>query len=217
MADSIPLERLSVAQLASEIGAIGSVYAPYAKLFEESGVSGLDVVEDYIDTCKLADLFEGLGIKNLVHCNVLRKRLLEWRQSNIDPSSTDDSKMISDVPSMTMTRSLVQVFGDTSVYRDGLSGRLGALTRSVLQEFTENEDGQWLPQLDYVRGVAKQEYPSTKGKAKTDELKDSYTRDLGHDGWTVQRFWEAQPDKLRGARSWAERDAPGGLPTELRE
>ena len=54
--------------------------------------------------------------------------------------------MTASVPSM--------VFGDTQVYRDGLSGRLGDLTRSVMQEFEHNEGGVWMPELDYVLGRA---------------------------------------------------------------
>ena len=92
------------------------------------------------------------------------------------------------------------VFGDTKLYRYGLSGRLGRLSRSILQEFEQNEGGKWLPELKYVLAPAQEEYPATKGAAPADDLIPSYTRDLGHTGWTVQRFWEAQPDKLRGRK-----------------
>ena len=99
--------------------------------------------------------------------------------------------MTADVPTM--------VFGNIRVYRVGLSGRLGRLTRSVNQEVLANEGGKWGQELAYVLGAAKELYPSSKGAAPTPGLVPSYTRDLGHDGWSVRRFWEAQPDKLRGS------------------
>ena len=68
-----------------------------------------------------------------------------------------------------------------------------------------------------VLGEAHEAYPATKGDAPRPELVPSYTRDLGHESWSVQRFWEAQPNKLRGARSWLDRNLPGGSPEELTE
>ena len=88
------------------------------------------------------------------------------------------------------------VFGDEATYMDGLLSRVGKLHRSVHQEFTYNESGRWKPFLDYVLGTAKQEYPcqTGKGKAPTDELIPSYTRDLDHDGMTLEDFFHKQPE-----------------------
>ena len=111
--------------------------------------------------------------------------------------------MADDIPTMS--------FGDTREYLRGLSGRLGKLTRSVMQEFEDNENGKWRGELDYVLGPARQQYPSedfgggSKGIAPSNELVDAYTRDLRHAGWTLRRFWEAQPSVLRGGRSWEDR------------
>ena len=72
---------------------------------------------------------------------------------------------------------------------------------------SENERGFWLPELRYVTDLpAKQEYPSTKGYAPSSTLEPSYTRDLGHTGWMLQRFHDAQPEKGSG---------PGQIPEQL--
>jgi hypothetical protein len=86
------------------------------------------------------------------------------------------------------------VFGDRSLYEDGILARVGNLSRSVQQEFEENERGIWLPELLYVtEQPAREAYPSTKGVAPSDALEPSYTRDLGRTGWTLSKFHEAQP------------------------
>lgn len=48
--------------------------------------------------------------------------------------------------------------------------------------------------------MCREQYPGTKGNdgyapgdPPTQELKDSYTRDLGHDGWRLKRFFDEQP------------------------
>jgi hypothetical protein len=127
-------------------------------------------------------------------------------EAGIETEPDGAQKMVAQVRTM--------VFGDTDLYRIGLSGRFGPLTRSIQQEFEQNEGGRWLPQLQYVLGPAVQEYPSTKGvpKGNEGELKESYTRDLGHDGWTVRNFWEAQPPELLGNPpvKWPDRNSPGG-------
>ena len=87
-------------------------------------------------------------------------------------------------------------FGDDDIYHKGLLARLGPLTRSVRQEFADNEDGTWTGALQYVVDKPAQElYPSTKGYAPKDkpELVPSFTRDKGRTGWTLAAFHEQQP------------------------
>ena len=104
------------------------------------------------------------------------------------------AKFGADVPTM--------VFGDSQVYRDGLSGRLGELTRSVQQEFEQNEAASiyrssitsLAPHGSSTLGAITEWH---QGSAPSPELVETYTRDLGHDEWTIEHFWEAQP-----ATSW---------------
>ena len=106
-----------------------------------------------------------------MHCVKLRKLFASGPLANPRSEQPVLNKMTADVPTM--------VFGETRVYRYGLSGRLGKLTRSVLQEFDQNESGKWRGELDYVLGAAREAYPATKGVATAAELVQSYTRDLG--------------------------------------
>ena len=76
----------------------------------------------------------------------------------------------------------------------------------IEQEFSDNCNGRWRGEYDYVvNGRARSVYPASKGRAPgaapTAEAKNKYTRDLGHDGWTVQDFVKAQPKELRGTDS----------------
>ena len=88
------------------------------------------------------------------------------------------------------------VFDDESTFRDGIYGLYkkrgldpDRLTRSMLQEFEQNEGGKWLDEYKYVtEGKARELYPSTKGEAPTAAEVRSYTRDLDHDGWTIDDF-----------------------------
>ena len=215
MADS--LSSLSTEELIDRIESLGIAYAAYSEKLRSDGVNG-ELWADYMSRGELDELLNDLSIVNRVH----RRRLSLLgasspsllNRSNSEPGLVPPQdtliKMVTDVPTM--------VFGDTQVYRDGLSGRLGELTRSVRQEFEQNEGGKWLPELEYVLGRASERYGGPpKGKAPSDDLIPVYTRDLWHDGWSVQRFWEAQPDQLRGARSWTDRGSPGGNPNELTE
>ena len=53
--------------------------------------------------------------------------------------------------------------------------------RSIRQEFEQNDRGKWLSHLQYVLSdIQKEEYPSTKGTAPTEQMCDAYTRDLRH-------------------------------------
>jgi hypothetical protein len=106
-------------------------------------------------------------------------------------SHRGDNKFRPDVPTF--------VYHGIEVYRKGIMQRVGKLTRSVRQEFEENEKGVWEVELKYVNECAAREsYPSTKGEAPTEELVPSYTRDLDHTGYRIEDFWNAQPAKLRG-------------------
>ena len=99
------------------------------------------------------------------------------------------------------------VFGDRTLYEAGILARVGNLSRSVQDEFVENERGRWLPELLYVtEQPARQAYPSTKGVAPSDALVPSYTRDLGRTGWFLSQFHEAQPTEGNG---------PGQIPERL--
>ena len=98
-------------------------------------------------------------------------------------------------------------FGDASMYEDGILQRVGKLSRSVQQEFEENEGGAWLQQLSYVtEHPAKEEYPSSKGEAPSEELKQSYTRDLRNSSLELQDFYDRQPELGNG---------PGQIPKLL--
>ena len=164
----------------------------------------------------LAELLTSAALVSAVAYLVYRRLSGKGRLACSNAAQADTHlKMVADVPTM--------VFGDSQVYRDGLSGRLGELTRSVQQEFEQNEGGKYVQELDYVLGTARQQYPGrdygggTKGSAPSSDLIETYTRDLGHDEWTIEHFWEAQPAKLRGDRRWADRNSPGGSPNELTE
>ena len=210
-----PLVELSTDALVAVVESIGPAFGEYSAEIRNNGVDGADVATHVADGT-LDDLFEALNITNKLHRGKLARRFGPSASPGPTPKQptlpAEDTlvKMVADVPTM--------VFGDTQVYRDGLSGRLGELTRSVQQEFEQNEGGKWLPELSYVQGKAKERYPGPpKGEAPSLELVPAYTRDLGHDEWTVQRFWEAQPDRLRRGRGWADRNSPGGSPNELTE
>ena len=91
------------------------------------------------------------------------------------------------------------------MYHHGLLARFpGGLTRSARQEFEENEGGKWLDDCVYVVDQsAKEEYPSTKGEAPSEQLKPSFTRDKGRTGWTLEQFYDEQPAKQRsGVEAW---------------
>jgi hypothetical protein len=115
------------------------------------------------------------------------------------PAAEVANKFLPDLPTF--------VFGDRSLYEDGILARVGNLSRSVQHEFEENERGIWLPELRYVtEQPAREAYPSTKGEAPSDALVPSYTRDLGRTGWTLSNFHEAQPTEGNG---------PGQIPERL--
>ena len=126
------------------------------------------------------------------------------QQSLADPSLRLDgpfNKFRNEVPTM--------VFGKEEIYREGILARVGPLTRSMQQEFEDNEGGSWLRELQYVtEQPARSQYPSTKGAVPDDkhDLIPSYTRDLGHDGWTLERFHAMQPAVGSG---------PGQIPEAL--
>ena len=183
----------SVDEIAAKIAALGPAYTEYAQRVCDNAVDG-EMIAEFVAEGTLNELFAELSIISKMHCVKLRKLFASGPLATPRSEQPVLNKMTADVPTM--------VFGETRVYRYGLSGRLGKLTRSVLQEFDQNESGKWRGELDYVLGAAREAYPATKGVAPVAELVQSYTRDLGHTGWTVRRFWEAQPAELRGARGW---------------
>jgi len=116
-----------------------------------------------------------------------------------EAASMITNKFLPDLPTF--------VFGDRTLYEDGILARVGNLSRSVQHEFEENERGIWLPELRYVtEQPAREAYPSTKGVAPGDALVPSFTRDLGRTGWTLSKFHEAQPTEGNG---------PGQIPERL--
>ena len=103
-----------------------------------------------------------------------------------EPSTTPDNKFRPELPTF--------VFGKRDLYEDSIVDRVGQLSHSVQQEFEDNEGGRWLCELQYVtEQPAVQTYPSTKGIAFSDDLVPSHTRDLNHEGKTLQWFVERQP------------------------
>ena len=107
------------------------------------------------------------------------------------------------------------------MHHDGLYGlyrRMGinpdALTRSIRQEFVENDGGKWYEHFDYVvNQPAVETYPSSKGEApgvpndddirlaepeereEYERLKKPFTRDWRNTGKTLADFVAAQPKK----------------------
>ena len=86
------------------------------------------------------------------------------------------------------------IFDPRNSYVHGLNGRLRKLlglekheeveyTRSIREEFEQNDGGKWLEHLEYVLNhEAIEDYPSTKGRAPDDSAatRRMYTRELGH-------------------------------------
>jgi len=145
----------------------------------------------------------------------LAERLREQSSSADDhstiPKSAAENTPAAEAASMITNKFLPDlptfVFGDRTLYEDGILARVGNLSRSVQQEFEENERGKWLPELRCVtEQPAREAYPSTKGVAPSDALVPSYTRDLGRTGWTLSNFHEAQPTEGNG---------PGQIPERL--
>ena len=100
------------------------------------------------------------------------------------------------------------VFGKAEVYRAGILARVApsGLARSVLEEFEENESSRWLNELQYVTEQPSVEaYPSTKGRAPDAKQIAAYTRDLGHEGWTLNDYFDAQPAEGDGHDQISER------------
>ena len=80
-------------------------------------------------------------------------------------------------------------FEDAQSFIDGLPGLLASrgvtsLTRSIEQEFRENELGKWYPEFEYVAYEAAREGAVVGGK----EPKGTGTRDAGHAGMTIDDF-----------------------------
>ena len=123
------------------------------------------------------------------------------------------------------------IFDPVASFTDGLYGlyrRMGinpdALTRSIRQEFLENDGGKWFEHFDYVvNQPAVETYPSSKGEApgvpndedirlaepeerdEYERLKKPYTRDWQNTGKTLADFVAAQPkQELRERLSPAE-------------
>ena len=133
-----------------------------------------------------------------LHCQRISQALLEEHASGAGRGPVD--KFRPDVPTF--------VFEGEEAYRSGILARVGGvLTRSMQEEFEQNEGGAWLREFQYViEQPARAQYPSTKGPAPSEEMRYSYIRDLGHDGWTLDRFHQAQPPAGTG---------PGQLPEQL--
>lgn len=110
------------------------------------------------------------------------------------------------------------VFDKVDSFTDGLYGLYrrmelnpDALKRSIMEEFRDNDEGNWYQHYQYVVDEpARQQYPSSKGPApgiKEDALgndgdrqeserkKRPYTRDLGNDGMRLADFVARQPIK----------------------
>ena len=92
-------------------------------------------------------------------------------------------------------------FDDERTFKDGIYGlyqRRGLdpdrLLRSIEDEFRTNEKGRWLPELHYVvSGPAKETYPASKGAAPNEAEEPAFTRDLEHEGLTLDDFFHRQP------------------------
>jgi hypothetical protein len=146
----------------------------------------------------------------------LAKRLREQSSSADDHSTIPKSAAVNTPAAEAASTAIANkflpdlptfVFGDRTLYEDGILARVGNLSRSVQEEFEENERGFWLPELRYVtEQPAIEAYPSTKGVAPSDALVPSYTRDLGRAGWVLSKFHEAQPTEGNG---------PGQIPERL--
>ena len=166
----------------------------------EGGRGAVDGLEDFLKAAKCEVVRAATWCKEMfVEALKLPKSAVENTPAAEAASTAIANKFLPDRPTF--------VFGDRTLYEDGILARVGNLSRSVQQEFEENERGKWLPELRYVtEEPAREAYPSTKGVAPSDALVPSYTRDLDRTGWVLSKFHEAQPSEGNG---------PGQIPERL--
>ena len=121
--------------------------------------------------------------------------LLQESDAGLDPGGGGGSKFAAQPKDM--------VFDDETTFKDGIYGlykRRGLdpdrLLRSIEQEFVQNDGGRWLPEFNYVtHAAAKEQYPASKGVAPSEAERAAYTRDLSHDGYSLEDFFLRQPGR----------------------
>ena len=170
------LSSLTKEDVANIVESIGESYAKYKSVIIENEIDGSTIA--HLNEQDLTEAFKELGI-GVIHTAKIRSTFIKLSGSNNDVSSKSNSD--EETQDKFLTQIQYFVFGSEEVFRNGLSGKVSTLSRSMEEECTLNDNGKG--KADYLYVVYQNAYSCV-----IDSQYPHRIRDEGHDGMSLRDF-----------------------------